>query len=175
MLKKLFKIESDRAKLSNIYFNFLQYPIITLGVFYLLFFIVEIIDLVIEIITFEPEIIMFYFLRFILLVINFAMLAIFITFTCITYSAKKGSKEVNKHYFYLLIENYKRIIIIWTICLLGVSVPRMYLLLNNKDLIGIFVRILVYLKIFLLIPFYLMTIIIYIIANEVRYKDVDNI
>ena len=175
MLKKLFKIDSNRAKVSNIYFNFLQYPIITLGVFYLLFLIIQIIDLVVEIVTFESEIFMFYFLRFVLFAINFIMLAIFISFTCITYSAKKGSKEVNKHYFYLLIENYKRIIIIWTICLLGVSVPRMILLMNNKDLIGIFVRILVYLKIFLLIPFYLMTIIIYIIANEVRYEDVDDV
>ena len=173
MLKSLLQMDPEkRKKISMDYFNFLLFPLIALGVLYLIFFIFQIIDLITELVTYESEIFLFYYLRYIFAAIDVIMIGITIGFSYISFTPSKGSAEVTKYYTWLLFENYKRIIIILSICLFGTSIPRLIMLINHRDLIGTFVAVLIYIKIFVLVPLYMLMIVIYIIAKEVRYEDV---
>ena len=173
MLKFLLQIDPEnRKKISENYSKFLLILLIALGVFYLIFFIIQIIDLLTEIVTYESEIFLFYYLRYIFAAMDVIIIAL--GFSNMYFLSTKNStkEEVDKYYSWLYIENYKRIIIIFTICLLGTSIPRLIMLINHRDLIGTFVAALIYIKIFIMVPFYMSIIAIHIIGHEVRYEDI---
>ena len=146
-----------KEKLANIYFNFLVYPVSALGILYLIFLLVQLIDLITEICTYNSDIFLFYFLRFFFFGVNFVMIIILIYLLCVIFNSPAQmdrSFELKKKHFSIFIKMIKSILCIWTIGLLGTCIPRMIILMNNKDKVGTFVSVLIYIKMVLIVPFY---------------------
>ena len=166
-----------KEKLANIYFNFLVYPVSALGILYLIFLLVQLIDLITEICTYNSDIFLFYFLRFFFFGVNFVMIIILIYLLCIIFNSPvqmDRSFELKKKHFSIFIKMIKSILCIWTIGLLGTCIPRMIILMNNKDKVGTFVSVLIYIKMVLIVPFYLLIIVIHIVSKEIEFENISD-
>ena len=166
-----------KEKLANIYFNFLVYPVSALGILYLIFLLVQLIDLITEICTYNSDIFLFYFLRFFFFGVNFVMIIILIYLLCVIFNSPAEmdrSFELKKKHFSIFIKMIKSILCIWTIGLLGTCIPRMIILMNNKDKVGTFVSVLIYIKMVLIVPFYLLIIVIHIVSKEIEFENISD-
>ena len=166
-----------KEKLINIYFNFLVYPVSALGILYLIFLLVQLIDLITEICTYNSDIFLFYFLRFFFFGVNFVMIIILIYLLCVIFNSPAEmdrSFELKKKHFSIFIKMIKSILCIWTIGLLGTCIPRMIILMNNKDKVGTFVSVLIYIKMVLIVPFYLLIIVIHIVSKEIEFENISD-
>ena len=166
-----------KEKLENIYFNFLVYPVSALGILYLIFLLVQLIDLITEICTYNSDIFLFYFLRFFFFGVNFVMIIILIYLLCVIFNSPAEmdrSFELKKKHFSIFIKMIKSILCIWTIGLLGTCIPRMIILMNNKDKVGTFVSVLIYIKMVLIVPFYLLIIVIHIVSKEIEFENISD-
>ena len=166
-----------KEKLANIYFNFLVYPVSALGILYLIFLLVQLIDLITEICTYDSDIFLFYFLRFFFFGVNFVMIIILIYLLCVIFNSPAEmdrSFELKKKHFSIFIKMIKSILCIWTIGLLGTCIPRMIILMNNKDKVGTFVSVLIYIKMVLIVPFYLLIIVIHIVSKEIEFENISD-
>ena len=176
MLRKLFNIDTEqRETISKLYLDFILYPLGGIGILYLFFILVQIIDLFAELFTYDSKVFLFYYLRYFFSAVNFVMLIVLIYSVVILFNGPDDSPAIKIQLFSVLISTVNRILIIWTVCLLGTFIPRIILLLNYRETIGTFVTVLIYLKLFAMIPFYLFLIIIYVIAKEIRFSDIDNL
>ena len=166
-----------KEKLTNIYFNFLVYPITALGILYLIFLIIQLIDLITEICIYNSDIFLFYFLRFFFFGVNFVMIITLIYLLYVIFSAPAEMDrtfEIKKKHFSIFIKMIKSILCIWTIGLLGTCIPRMIILMNNKDKVGTFVSVLIYMKMAIIVPFYLLIIVIHIVSKEIEFENISD-
>ena len=156
--------------------SFIKKQLIIFAVFYILFLITQLTDLIIELLYKDNDLYYFYYLRIIFFGISLLIQIIYIFLGVTLRSVKKKAKKIDdddvenkivssfvKIFFYLFC--------IWTIFFLAAGIPRLIIFLYNKEKIGLFISVLIYIKIVLLFPIYLILIISYNIGRREEKKE----
>ena len=150
--------------------RFLTKQFITFLVFYILFIITQLTDLVVEMIYKDNDLYYFYYLRVFSFGISVLIQIIYIMLGIILNSIKEkaeGLTDVENKITSSFVKIYVYLFCIWNIFFLATGIPRLIIFLKNKEKIGIFISILICIKIALLFPLY----IFFIISYNVGRKD----
>ena len=154
---------------NNVYYPLIICNLITAIIFYVLFLLVQIIDIIAELINYDKDLLIFFYLRFIFFGFSLILhvIAIFTIIIFISLDSKvEKIKFLEEKFFSTFSKIVIAIFIVWTLGLLCLCVPRMVIFFKNGDKIGKFISTLIYLKSFLLIPVYLNIILVYILHRH---------
>ena len=173
IIRKIFEYKGNTI-IEKLYNNLIQKIVIAIIVQFIIFLILQIIDLFIEIIFYDSEFFMFYYLRYLffgfsLIVQIFVIISIIV---CFSFLARiEGTHYVEKRILGTFIKVITTIYIVWTIVLISTFIPRIIVLMKEREKIGIFISTLIYLKIFIMISTYEYILIIYILDKEKNKKE----
>ena len=173
-MENLIGTKLEKGSIEHSQGSFIMKELIIFAVFYILFLITQLTDLIVELLYKDNDLYYFYYLRIIFFGISFLIQIIYIFLGVTLHSVKKKARKINdvenkivssfvKIFFYLFC--------IWTIFFLAAGIPRLIIFLNNKEKIGIFISILICIKIVLLFPIYLILIISYNIGRREEKKE----
>ena len=147
---------------------------IAVAIQYLIFILVEIIDLVIESYYFNNDFYIFFYLRFFFSVFNF-IISVGAIISIIVYFAYKkranGNKYIESRAYGTFERELTAIFIFWTIVLISIFIPRIIILMRNREKIGIFISTLIYVKIFIMISIYVNLLVVFIIKKQKSKKS----
>ena len=147
---------------------------IAVAIQYLIFIIVEIIDIVIESIYYNNDFYIFFYLRFFFSVFNF-IVSVAVIISIIVYFVYKYRKKGNKYIELRIFGTFEReltaIYTFWTVVLISVFIPRIIILMNNREKIGTFISTLIYAKIFIMTSIYVNLLVVYIIKKQKSEKS----
>ena len=173
IVEKIFKPKGGSA-IEKLYNGIIQKIVIMIIVQFIVFLILQIIDLFAEIMFYESEFFMFYYLRYLFFGFSF-IIQVVVVIVIIVYFSILGkieeSKYVQKRIFETFVKLIIAIYIVWTIFLISIFIPRIIVLIKERKKIGIFISILMYLKIFVMLSIYIDIFIIYILDKEKTDKE----
>ena len=173
-MENLIGSKLDNGSIEHSQGRFMKKEFIIFIVFYILFLITQFTDLIVEMLYKDNDLYYFYYLRFFFFGISLLFQIFYILLSITLCSVKGKAGKVNavqnkivssfvKIYFYLFC--------IWTAFFLAAGIPRLIILLKNKEKIGIFISILICVKVVLLFPIYLILIISYNIGRKDEKKE----
>ena len=143
-------------------------------VFYFLFLIFQIIDLIGEIFKSDDEFYYFYFLRFIFFGISIIIQVLYVILAINFFlSMEKADKQEDIENKILLTyaKLFASLFTVWTIFFLATGIPRLIIFFNNREKIGKFIYSMIIIKIIFLFPIYVIFIATYAITREDKKKD----
>ena len=147
---------------------------IAVAIQYLIFLIVEIIDIVIESYYFNNDFYIFFYLRFFFSLFN-CIISVGVIISIIVYLVYRKKANGNKYIESRAYETFEReltaIYIFWTIVLISIFIPRIIILMRNREKIGIFISTLIYVKIFIMISIYVNLLVVFIIKKQLSQKS----
>ena len=172
-MERLFEKNDDNSNQSllnnNVYYPLIFCNFITAIIFYILFLLVQIIDIIAELINYDKDLLIFFYLRFIFFGFSLILhvIAIFAIIIFLSLGSKvEKVKFLNDKIFSTFSKIVSAIFIVWTLGLLCLCIPRLVIFFKNGDKVGKFISTLIYLKSFLLIPVYLNIILLYILYRH---------
>ena len=171
-MERLIKIEKEEDE--KVYIPLFFKLIIINVIIYILFLIIQIIDLFAEIINKDDDLFLFYYLRFIFFGVSILIQATAVGVIIVFFSIPReitAIKSLGRKIDSTSAKIFSSIYGIWTLFLLGSGIPRIIILMNNKEKIGKFISSLIYVKIFLLIPIYVNIILMYSMSAQNKKKE----
>ena len=164
----------DEGSIEHSQGRFIMKEFIIFLVFYILFLITQFTDLVVEMLYKDNDLYYFYYLRLLFFGISTLMQVIYILLGITMYSVKEKALKANavqNKITSTFVKIYVYLFCIWTIFFLVAGIPRLIIFLKNREKIGTFISILIYVKIALLFPIYLLFIISYNIGRKDKNKE----
>ena len=173
--------DEDAGKiLEQTYIPLMGCNLITLFIFYIIFLLVEIMDIFVEIFKYDKEFLLFFLLRYFFF--GFSLIAhVIIIFAIINYFSIIGRLKKNEFISNIIFTTFLKVVgaifFVWTIVLFCTSIPRMIIFVNKREILGGFISTMIYLKTFILIPIYLNAILLYLMfgnsqkLEEKRIRD----
>ena len=172
------KIKIDYDKLSNedaatilenTYHPLMGCNLITFFIFYIMFLLIEIMDIFVEIFKYDKEFLLFFYLRYFFF--GFSLIAhVIVIFAIINYfsiNAKLKKNEIMSNIIYnTFLKVIGTIFFVWSIVLFCMSIPRMIIFVNKREKLGGFISTMIYFKTFILIPIYLNAILLYLMFGH---------
>ena len=162
------KVEDINDSSETIFLNLIKNIYFAVSIQYLIFIIIEIIDIVIESYYFNNDLYIFFYLRFFFSVFNFIVNVVVIISTIVYFvyrSRVKGNKYTELRVFGTFERELTAIYTFWTIVLIIVFIPRIIILMRNRSEIGTFISTLIYVKIFIMISIYVNILVVFIIKK----------
>ena len=160
----------------KIYNSQIKYFFYAVIIQYLSFLLFEFIDIILESFFFDNSLFVFFFLRFFFFGFSLIIQIVVIIITIVSFSFLdriKGSEYIESRIFRTFVNVIIGVYIAWTIILIGTFIPRVIILMRNREKIGNSIRILMYFKFFLMISIYIDLLIIYIFNKEKKEKNED--
>ena len=174
-MENLIGTKLDKGSIEHSKGSFIKKELIIFAVFYILFLITQLTDLVVELLYKDNDLYYFYYLRIIFFGISLLIQIIYIFLGVTLSSVKKKAKKVDDDVENKIVSSFVKIFFylfcIWTIFFLASGIPRLIIFLYNKEKIGLFISVLIYIKIVLLFPIYLILIISYNIGRSEEKKE----
>ena len=143
-------------------------------VIYFIFLIFEFIDLITELVKQNDELYIFYFLRFVFFGISILIQVLYVILVInFLLNMEKADNEEDAQNKILLTyaKLFTSLFTVWTIFFLATGIPRLFIFFNNREKIGKFIAALIYIKIFLLFPIYVIFILTYVVTRKNKKKD----
>ena len=173
-MENLIGSKLEKSSIEHSQGRFLMKELIIFIVFYILFLITQFTDLIVEMLYKDNDLYYFYYLRFIFFGISILFQIIYIFLGVSLSSVKKKARNINdveNKIVSSFVKIYVYLFCIWTIFFLAAGIPRLIIFLNNREKIGIFISVLICIKIVLLFPIYLILIISYNIGRRDEKKE----
>ena len=148
--------------------------LVAVGAQYIIFLIISLIDFFAEAFSYDGDLHVFFYLRYLFfgISLNIQIFAIIISFVFIGVShSGEESKFAEKNILGALTKIIVGIYAIWSILLIGMFIPRAIIFIRNREKIGIFIPILMYLKFFIMLSIYLNLFIAFIFKKEEAKDD----
>ena len=169
-MDKLLLIHDDKFIQKN-YNTLIKIIFIAVAIQYAFFLLVQIIDLFVEGFYFDDEFYMFYYLRFLFfgfsLIIQIAVvISVIVYFISLAMLQDEQANFLDNLIFKTFIKIICAFYGLWSIILFICFIPRITILLMNKDKIGTFISILIYLKMFVMTSIFINVMIMYILNKE---------
>ena len=82
-----------------------------------------------------------------------------------------GNKYIESRAYETFEREITAIYIFWTIVLISIFIPRIIILMRNREKIGIFISTLIYVKIFIMISIYVNLLVVFIIKKQKSQKS----
>ena len=142
--------------------------------FYILFLIIEIMDLIGELFKKDDEFYYFYFLRFIFFGISILIQVLYVILAInffILMEKADNEEELQNKIMLTYIKLFSILFTVWTIFFLATGIPRLIIFFNNREKIGRFIYSMIIIKILFLFPIYVIFIVSYFITKEKKNKD----
>ncbi len=175
ILNKLDNVDEFIGKsiIEKIYLALIGNIFIIVVIQYLFFLLLQVIDLFVEGFYFNNELYMFYYLRFLffgfsIIVQIVVLISIIVCFSFL--DRIEGNDDLQNKIFSTFVKVITAIYVLWTIVLIATFIPRIFILIMNKEKIGIFISTLMYLKLFTMISLYMDLLIMYILNKEKSEK-----
>ena len=173
---KISKVASlnEESSVKQILSNVKKNIYIAVAIQYLIFIIIEIVDIVIESYYFDEDFYIFFYLRFFFSVFNFIVNVVVIISIIVYFvykSRANGNKYIEARAFGTFERELTAIYIFWTVVLISVFIPRITILMRNREKIGTFISTLIYAKIFIMIAIYVNLLVVYLIKKQKTQKS----
>ena len=168
-------LKNDDKIIQKNYNTLIKIIFIAVAIQYAFFLLVQVIDLFVEGFYFDDEFYMFYFLRF--LFFGFSLIIqVAVAISVIVYFIALATFEDENVNFFdnLIFKTFIKIICafygLWAIILLMCFIPRIIILMMNKEKIGTFISVLIYMKMFVMASIFIDVMIMYILNKE-KYDE----
>jgi len=175
MDKLISRFDGDSI-VEKIFNNQIKYFFYAVIIQYLSFLLFEFIDIIFEAFFFDNSLFIFFYLRFFFFGFSLIIQIVVIIITIVSFSFLdriKGSEYIESRIFETFVNVIIGVYIAWTIILIGTFIPRVIILIRNREKIGTSIRVLMYFKFFLMISTYIDLLIIYIFNKEKKEKYED--
>ena len=165
---------NGESVVKQVLFNVTKNIYIAVAIQYLIFILVEITDIVIESYYFNNDFYIFFYLRFFFSAFNF-IVSVVVIISIIVYfvykSRANGNKYIESRAFGTFERELTAIYIFWTAVLISVFIPRIIILMRNREKIGTFISTLIYVKMFIMISIYVNLLVVFIIKKQKSQKS----
>ena len=162
------------STVEKIYNNQIKYFFYAVIIQYLIFLLIEFIDLFVEAFFFDNSIYIFYYLRFFFFGFSLIIQIVVVITIIVTFSFLgriNGSHSLESKIFATFLNVIIGLYIAWTIILIGIFIPRVIIYMRNRYKIVNSIKVLMYFKCFLMISIYIDLLIIHIFNKEKKEKD----
>ena len=160
----IFDRQDANKIMDKVYFPLMACNLIAMIIFYIIFLIVEIVDIFAEIFKYDKEFLLFFYLRYFFF--GFSLIAhVIVIFAIVNYVSIIGKIEGNESISDILFRTFLKVIgtifFVWTIVLVCSSIPRMIIFVKNKEKFAGFISTMIYLKTFILMPVYINAVLLF--------------
>ena len=163
--------------IEKLYNYIIKNILVAVGIQYMIFLIISIIDFFAEAFSYDGDLHIFFYLRYLFfgISLNFQIFVIIISFVFIAVSYSEKDREEGKfienNILGALVKIITGIYTIWSILLIGMFIPRSIIIMRNREKFGTLIPILMYIKFFIMLSIYLNLFIVFILKKEQTKDD----
>ena len=146
MDKLISRFDGDSI-VEKIFNNQIKYFFYAVIIQYLSFLLFEFIDIIFEAFFFDNSLFIFFYLRFFFFGFSLIIQIVVIIITIVSFSFLdriKGSEYIESRIFETFVNVIIGVYIAWTIILIGTFIPRVIILIRNREKIGTSIRVLMH-------------------------------
>ena len=173
-MDRLISLFGGKSIIEKLYTYLINNILVAVGVQYVIFLIISLIDFFAEAFSYDGDLHVFFYLRYLFfgisLIVQIFVIIISFVFFGVSYSGEE-SKFIEKNILGTLAKIIAGIYTIWSILLIGMFIPRAIIFMRNREKIGIFISILLYLKFFIMLSMFLNLFIVFIFKKEQTKDD----
>ena len=162
-----------RGMIQKIHMSLIHDILIAVIIQYVIYLIIQIVDFFLELVLFDRDIYIFYYLKYLFFGFSFIVQGVVLIsiIVCFSFLSKmEGNDAVQNRVFSTFVKVLTAIYTFWTIALIGTSLPRIVILVVEKEKISNYIAALIYCKVFIMISIYLNLLVVYILNKEITPK-----
>ena len=162
-----------RRIIGKIYSGIISNILIVVIVQFIIFLLLQIIDFFVECFYFDNDIYIFFYLKYLFFGFSLIVQAVVLIsiIVCFSFLGRiEGNADVENKVYSTFVKIITAIYTFWSIILIATFLPRIFMLVIYREKIGIFISVLIYLKVFFMISIYLDLLVMYILNKEKNLK-----
>ena len=159
--------------IQKIHMSLIHDILIAVIIQYVIYLILQVVDFFLELVLFNVETYIFYYLKYLFFGFSFIVQGVVLIsiIVCFSFLNKmEGNDAVQNRVFSTFVKILTAIYTFWSIALIGTSIPRIVILVVEREKISNYIAALVYCKVFIMISIYLNLLVMYILDKESNPK-----